>query len=96
MLVRAESMSGAFYDTGYGTDAPDPRAARRKWRLPYRPETGAKDWYRAPGARESYRCRRAAGRVPPVPVAGHHIDTNHHVNNAQYVQVAREAVPGGL
>ena len=42
----------------------------------------------------------AAGRVMvppdyvegrPVTIARHQIDTNHHVNNAQYVEIAREA-----
>lgn len=28
-----------------------------------------------------------------VTIATHHLDTNHHVNNAQYVDIAREAVP---
>ncbi len=28
----------------------------------------------------------------PVIVAHHHLDTNHHVNNSQYVEIAREAV----
>lgn len=44
-----------------------------------------------------YADRRIA--IPPeyqetesVLVARHHIDTNHHVNNAQYVQIAREAL----
>ncbi len=32
----------------------------------------------------------------PILVAGHHIDTNHHVNNAMYVEMAREALPGEL
>lgn len=32
----------------------------------------------------------------PIVVAGHHIDTNHHVNNAQYVDMARESIPEGL
>ena len=27
----------------------------------------------------------------PIIVGAHHIDTNHHVNNAQYVEFAREA-----
>lgn len=27
----------------------------------------------------------------PIAVDAHHIDTNHHVNNAQYVEFAREA-----
>lgn len=29
----------------------------------------------------------------PVLVMKHHIDTNHHVNNAQYVEIARELLP---
>ena len=29
----------------------------------------------------------------PVIVGKHHIDTNHHVNNAQYVEIAREVLP---
>lgn len=29
----------------------------------------------------------------PVLVMKHHIDTNHHVNNAQYVEIAREFLP---
>ncbi len=42
----------------------------------------------------------AAGRIAlpsdyemgrPVVIARHQIDTNHHVNNAQYVEIAREA-----
>lgn len=32
----------------------------------------------------------------PMVVARHHIDTNHHVNNAQYVEMARESIPQGL
>lgn len=29
----------------------------------------------------------------PIHVAKHHLDTNHHVNNAQYIEIAREALP---
>lgn len=29
----------------------------------------------------------------PILVMKHHIDTNHHVNNAQYVEIAREFLP---
>jgi len=32
----------------------------------------------------------------PVTVARHHIDTNHHVNNAQYVEIAREVLPDAV
>ncbi len=28
----------------------------------------------------------------PVIIGRHHLDTNHHVNNAQYIEMAREAV----
>lgn len=47
-----------------------------------------------------------ASRKIPVPeiyevgksilITRHHIDTNHHVNNAQYVDIARESIPTGL
>lgn len=30
----------------------------------------------------------------PISVMRHHIDTNQHVNNAQYVEIAREVIPG--
>jgi medium-chain acyl-[acyl-carrier-protein] hydrolase len=36
------------------------------------------------------------GEGKPIVVARHHIDTNHHVNNAQYVDMARESIPEGL
>ena len=29
----------------------------------------------------------------PFPVQKHHLDTNHHVNNGQYIQMAREYIP---
>lgn len=29
----------------------------------------------------------------PIIIGKHHIDTNHHVNNAQYVEIAREVLP---
>ncbi len=29
----------------------------------------------------------------PVTIGKHYIDTNHHVNNAQYVEIAREVLP---
>ncbi len=32
----------------------------------------------------------------PVLVVKHYIDTNHHVNNAQYVEIAREFIPDGF
>ncbi|MBT9775745.1 acyl-[acyl-carrier-protein] thioesterase [Clostridium sp. MCC353] len=35
-------------------------------------------------------------RMEPIIVGKHHIDTNHHVNNAQYVEMAREVLPNHL
>ncbi len=32
----------------------------------------------------------------PIIIGKHHIDTNHHVNNAQYVEIAREVLPDGI
>lgn len=32
----------------------------------------------------------------PIPVGRHHIDTNHHVNNAQYIEIAREVIPNDV
>lgn len=32
----------------------------------------------------------------PITVSAHHIDTNHHVNNVQYVEMAREAAGSRL
>lgn len=32
-------------------------------------------------------------QAEPIPVLRHHIDINHHVNNAQYVEIAREVLP---
>ena len=31
-----------------------------------------------------------------IAVGRHHIDTNHHVNNAQYIEIAREVLPEGF
>ena len=33
------------------------------------------------------------GMKKPFAVQKHHLDTNHHVNNGQYIQMAREYVP---
>lgn len=34
--------------------------------------------------------------IPPFSVRKYHIDTNEHVNNSQYVQMALEILPGNL
>ena len=36
------------------------------------------------------RCSENYEEETPVTIAVHHLDTNHHVNNAQYVDIARK------
>lgn len=61
--------------------------------------------YYASGTREKLDMEYAPRRIvlpeeyeqgEPVVVSRHHIDTNRHVNNAQYVAIAREALPESL
>lgn len=33
-------------------------------------------------------------RREPVQIKAHHLDTNHHVNNGQYVKIAMDTLPG--
>lgn len=85
-LVKANSM-WFFFDTVAGK--------------PARIEAKFADVYRAVEEEKldmDYAPRKIA--VPdiwtegePIPVLRHHIDTNQHVNNAQYVEIARESLP---
>ena len=34
--------------------------------------------------------------LEPIVVKKHHLDTNHHVNNGQYVNIAMEHLPDGF
>ena len=57
----------------------------------YRPEIGEElpgEW----GARK-LSVPEDGTVMPPVPVAGFFIDTNHHMNNGKYILVAKESVP---
>lgn len=37
------------------------------------------------------------GRIlEPIPVLAHHLDSNHHVNNGQYVSMAMDFLPAGV
>ena len=56
------------------------------------------------GSREPLDMEFEKGRIrvpeiltaqPPITVSGFHIDTNHHVNNAQYVALACSVLPEG-
>ena len=42
---------------------------------------------------ENQKPARQYDQKEPVQVARHHLDTNHHVNNARYVEMAREFLP---
>ena len=56
----------------------------------YRPEIGEElpgEW----GARK-LSVPEGGTEMPPVPVAGFFIDTNHHMNNGKYILVAKESV----
>ncbi|MCD8084547.1 MAG: thioesterase [Clostridiales bacterium] len=85
-LVKANSI-WFFFDTVTGR--------------PVKPEPEDLEGYEA-GREERLEMDYAPRRITlpaeymegsPVTVMGHHIDTNHHVNNAQYVEIAREVLP---
>ena len=85
-LVKANS-TWFFFDTEAGR--------------PVRPEPAHIEAYRV-GEEDRLDMEYAPRKVslpedyeekPAVCVARHHIDTNHHVNNAQYVEIAREFLP---
>ena len=82
-LVRAESV-WFFYDTEKMIPVrvmpEDVAATEKKKALIWK--SSKKD-----------RCSKRYIEGTPVTIAAHHLDTNHHVNNAQYVDIAREAVP---
>lgn len=86
-LVRANSV-WFFYDTAAGrpvkvqdADIRGYGSGEAKLEMDYAPRKIA-----VPQECKAY---------PPILVARHHIDTNHHVNNAQYVEMARELLPDG-
>ena len=35
-------------------------------------------------------------KMEPFPVCHYHLDTNHHVNNGQYIRMAEEYLPAGF
>ena len=85
-LVRANSV-WFFFDTEQGRPAKvtpdDIRGYMESGHEPLKMEY-------SPGKIKVPSNRRTA---EPVIIGKHHIDTNHHVNNAQYVQITREVLP---
>lgn len=85
-LVKANSLWFLF-DTGAGRPVRITEAEIQA----YRPEIQEKlDMDYAPRRIPLPLEYQSAGKLV---VARHHIDTNHHVNNAQYVELAREVLP---
>lgn len=86
-LVKANSV-WLYYDTGLGR--------------PVRPDAAEVERYgMATPLEMDYAPRKLVlpgdlQEKEPIIVRPHHLDTNHHVNNAQYVEIARELLPEGL
>ncbi|HIT63600.1 MAG TPA: acyl-[acyl-carrier-protein] thioesterase [Candidatus Ventrimonas merdavium] len=86
-LVKANSV-WFFYDTEAGR--------------PVRPcEADIRGYGNEPRLEMDYASRKIPApdryeEQAAIPVVSHHIDTNRHVNNAQYVAIAREALPGEI
>ncbi|MCR5370404.1 MAG: acyl-[acyl-carrier-protein] thioesterase [Clostridium sp.] len=84
-LVRAESVW--FF---VNTDTGAPEKAPEEETLPYGPMGERLDMPESP---RKIRVPDLGEDMDPVTVMLHHLDTNHHVNNAQYVEMARECLP---
>ena len=84
-LVRAESVW--FY---VDTDPGAPIKAPEEETAPYGSLEERLDMPEKPG---KIRIPDMGEECDPVTVMPHHLDTNHHVNNAQYVEMARECLP---
>lgn len=67
-----------------------------------RPTLISKEFMDGYGVEEPLKMEYASRKIPipktsrmdkPFPVRKYHLDSNHHVNNGQYVQMAREFIP---
>lgn len=87
MLACAYSV-WAFIDTATGR----PARLEEKDTKPY----GTEEPLDMPYEGRKIRLPEEAEALEPFPVRKHHIDTNEHVNNCQYVQMALEFLPSDL
>ncbi len=90
-LVRADSQ-WFMYDDRLGR----PVRAPREELAPYDPDLANDVPLDMPPLQRQIRLdapREAGVAAEPVVVARAHIDTNHHVNNAQYIAMAFDALP---
>ena len=83
-LARADSL-WFLYDAAVGRPV---RLTPEDW-APYMADDAPLDM---PPTSRKLRTEGPGEPRPSVAVAKHHLDTNHHVNNAQYVEIAREAL----
>lgn len=83
-LARADSL-WFLYDAAAGRPV---RLTPEDW-APYMSDDAPLDM---PPTSRKLRVEGPGEPRPSVAVAKHHLDTNHHVNNAQYVEIAREAL----
>lgn len=90
-LIRAESR-WFLYDTQKNC----PVRVRPEDVAPYGPEEPALVMEPVRGRAEIPRTWEQAASGQEILVERHHLDTNHHVNNAQYVDMARDALPQDL
>lgn len=87
-LVRANSL-WFFFDTEKNI----PVRIQPEDILPYGTPQPSQDFGEAP---KKILIPEEYETAASVVIGRHHLDTNHHVNNAQYVEIARDAIPTGL
>lgn len=86
-VARANSL-WSLLNTDTGKPCPVPEAMREKYTITDKLEMDyAPRKIRVPDNGVSYE---------PVTVKTHHLDTNHHVNNQQFVNIAMDCLPQGF
>ena len=84
-LVRADS-TWFYYDLEKGCPVRVPESQLEGYQIEDKPLA-------MPPAPKKIRLPETYETAAPVTVERHHLDTNRHVNNAQYVAIARELLP---
>ena len=90
-LVRADSMWFMF-DAAHGR----PVRASLEETLVYDADLAHDEPLAMEGVRRRIPVEGEGEPAVPLVVTRAHIDTNHHVNNAQYVAMAHEVLPAGM
>lgn len=84
-LVRADS-TWFYYDLEKGCPVRVPESQLEGYQIEDKPLA-------MPPAPKKIRLPETYETAAPVTVERHHLDTNRHVNNAQYMAIARELLP---